>query len=343
MGRDLHTRGTRVTIAFFYCVGSTYLIADMAKASDLIYTEPGPADNNVVAGLKGMTRLWGGGPPADPFPGLLDPSIFSPATKVFYPAAMLGMGNSIDTGFANVVNLVSKLPKGQKWAVGGYSQGAAVMSSVMLATKPGGALESKAADFLGGVTFGNPRRALNYRGSVGGTWSGAFDVPGSTTGGHGSFPTTGPYRRLTTADCDPLKWIEFTHPEDIFSSVGDSIQGLGWTAANDVFLGTADLAEWIAYISTGIGVAGSAIMTILYGLSNTTFTDAIGKLRTMGGLGHVLYPYVAPIGNPSGTDTHYQIALKWLTDRANESAVAPILMPPTTTAGWSTTLVPPAS
>lgn len=332
-----------MTVAFFYCVGTSYLTAQFAKASDLFYGEPGPGDNAVVAGLKNMTLQWGGGPPQDPFPGLLDPSIFT-AKKVFYPAAGIGMGASIDLGIQNVISLVRDLPMGQKWAVGGYSQGAAVMSGVMLETKSGGALESKAADFLGGVTFGNPRRATNYRGSVGGTWSGAFDIPGSTTGSHGSFPDTGPYRRLLSTECDPLKWIEFTHPDDIISSVGDSAQGQGWTAGNNVFLGTASVTDWLAYLALAGPIAIYSAMTIIFASGVIdNMIDATGKtISWLAGRGHTAYPFFPPIGNPDGNLTHYQIALKWLTDKANEYAVAPIVMPPTTTAGWSTTLIPPA-
>lgn len=330
-------------IKFFYCVGTTYGPFDVAKASDLVFTQLGLADTAVVAGLRNATRLWGGGPPQDPFPGFLDPEVFD-AQKVFYPAAQLGMGASIDTGIQNVISLVNNLPAGQKWATGGYSQGAAVMAGVMLETKSGGALESRASSYLGGVNFGNPRRALNYRGEVGGTWSGAFDVPGSTTGGHGAFPTTGPYRRLLASECDVQKWIEFTGPDDIFSSVGDSVQGLSWTAGTDIFLGTTDPLEWLLYLATGGAIAVSAAATIAFGASNVTYTDAAGKTLTSGGLGHVLYPYIPPVGNPDGNLTSYQIALKWLESKAAAYSVAPIIIPPlSSTVGWSTTLVPPAA
>lgn len=333
-----------MTVAFYYCVGTSYMTAEMGKAADLDVTEPGPGNSAIIAGLNGVTRLWqGGGPPQDPFTGLLDPSIFD-AKKVYYPAAGLGMGQSIDVGIQNVVNLVTKLPKGQKWMTGGYSQGAAVQSGVMLATKPGGALESKAADYLGGVNFGNPRRATNYRGSVGGTWSGAFDIPGSTTGGHGSFPVDGPYRRLTDADCDPLKWIEFAHPDDIITSVGNSPQGLAWVAGNEVFLGTPNPLDWAAYLTLSLPIAAYSLMTIAFAGNAMEFTDAAGTVfNWLPGLGHTAYAFMPPIGNPDGNLTAYQIALKFATARANESAVAPIVLPPTVTAGWSTTLVPPAA
>lgn len=334
-------------IKFYYCVGTSYLNAEMAKASDLDYTPPSSGNSALVAGLRGITARWGGGPPADPFPSFLDTNAFE-VKKVFYPASTLGMGDSIQTGIDNVVAEVIDLPAGQKWAIGGFSQGAAVMSGVMLATKTGGALASKASDWLGGICFGNPRRAAGYRGSVGGTWSGAFDVPNSTTGGHGSFPTTGPYRRLTAAECDPLKWIEFAYPNDVFASVGDSAQGLAWTAGNDIFLGTADALEWAAYLALSIPIAAASAATLLFANGKMPLLDALGNtFNWLGGMGHVAYPFLPPIGNPDGNLTAYQIAIKFLESLAREISTAPILLPsqPTTTAsaGWSTTLVPPAA
>lgn len=330
-------------VKFYYCVGSNSILASMAQASDYDYVEPGPGNSAVLAGLNGQTRKVNGGPTQDAFPHLLDPSIFE-VTTVFYPGAFLGMGASIDTGITNVANLIKTThAKGQKWAIGGYSQGAAVMSGVMLKTKAGQELESFASTFLGGVMFGNPRRATNYRGSVGGTWSGSFDVPGSTTGGHGSFPATGPYRRLTVDECDPLKWIEFAYPGDVINSVGDSEQGLAWSAANNVFLGTADLGQWVSYLATSPLILLAVADVFLNKCNPIPLLDAFGNtFNWLAGNGHTAYPFMPPIDLPNGP-TCYQIALKWLTDKANESAVAPIIVPPTTTAGWSTTLVPPAA
>jgi hypothetical protein len=341
-------------VAFLYTIGTTYLTAQMAKAADLVPTVPGSGNSALVAGLNGVTAVWGGGPPADPFPSLLDPNIFD-AKKVFYPAAGLGMGASIDAGIQNVVNEVLNLPNGQLWSVGGYSQGAAVQAGALLATKSGGALESRASTFIGGVCFGSPRRALDYRGSVGGTWSGSFNIPGSTTGGHGSFPATGPYRRLAANECDPLKWIEFAAPLDIFSSVattgGTTLErnlGIDWVSGNNIFLGSANLQQWATYLLGSGAIAISSAIAISIGNAAQTMTDAAGTVFSgLGGNGHTSYPFVPPVGNPDGTLTAYQSALKFLTDKALEYAVAPILLPtqPTSTtgAGWSTTLVPPAA
>ena len=56
---------------------------------------------------------------------------------------------------------------------------------------------------------------------------------------------------------------------------------------------------------------------------------------------------LVPEGDPDNGLTSYQIALKFLTAKANEYAVAPILLPSEPSsisgAGWSTALIPPAA
>ena len=219
--------------------------------------------------------------------------------------------------------------------------------------------------------YGNPRRMVDYRGPIGGTWSGAWDIPGSNTGGHGSFPTTGLWPRLTNP---PDSWVEFTAPDDIFSSVGDSPNGLGWTALNDIFLDLSQsnaLAYFLNGVALSTGAAFSAAIT-LGGVVNNLI-DAAGTLFQCPGNGHVVYPflpppntdgsyastavaanglsYLAPVGK-----TCYQLALEYLDGLANTWATVPLIVPPkaevvtgwqptltaagspTLSAGWSTTL-----
>lgn len=340
-------------VVFLYTVGTSYLTAQMAKAADLAPTVPGSGDQALVAGLNGVTALWGGGPPADPFASLLDPNIFD-AKKLFYPAAGLGMGASIDAGIQNVINEINNLPAGQKFCLGGYSQGAAVMSGVYNELRSG-SLTSRNADMIGAVMFGNPRRQVNYRGdpAVGGTWSGGFNVPGSTTGGHGSFPATGPYARLS--GCEQSRWIEFAAPGDIITAVsttgGNIIEqniGNDWVAGNNVFLGSASLQQWATYLLGTGAIIASSLIAIGTATVAIPMTDAAGKVfNWLPGNGHTTYAWVPPVGNPQGALTAYQCALAFLTAKANEYATAPILLPSTptstTSAGWSTTLVPPAA
>ena len=342
-------------VVFLYCVGTSTLFSQLSRAADLVPTAPGPGDVAVVAGLNGQTALWGGGPPADPFPSLLDPNIFD-AKKVFYPAAGVNMGASIGTGIQNVIDVIDVLPAGQKFCLGGYSQGAAVMSGVYNQLRTG-SLTGRNADMIGATMFGNPRRQVNYRGSVGGTWSGAFNVPGSTTGGHGSFPSSGTYGRLS--GCESSRWIEFAAPDDIITSVGTGFgtglqQSLGgdWVSANNIFIGSASLQDWAAYLLAAGAIAINAATAISVGNVKLAMTDGAGTaFDWLGGNGHTAYPFMPPVGISEGDPdyglTSYQIALKFLTAKANQYAVAPILLPSEPSsisgAGWSTALIPPAA
>lgn len=330
-------------IKFFYCVGTSYTLNWMLLGLNQPLITPAPSKNvSVVAGLNGKTAIWDGGPPADPFPSFLNPEIWE-AEKIDYAPAIIGMDTSMADGAAKMIAKINALPRGQRFAIGGYSQGAATISTVYSELRSG-TLTSRYADFLGGVCFGNPRRQVNYRGAVGGTWSGAFDVSGSTTGGHGSFPTTGGFPRLTS--CNPDNWLEFAAPDDIFTSVGDSTLGLNWTQGNDICANlTTSAGSFIAALFNVAGVLGAVQQAVnLAGIAQT-MTDGAGTVfNWLGGNGHVTYPFMPPPGNPDGTLTAYQIALKWLESKAAVYSTAPIIIPSSSsTAGWSTTLVAPAA
>lgn len=327
-------------VAFFYLHGTDPLFRQFATIVGQVFEQP-RLGLLTVAGVNGLTSTWSDGFPSnDCFTNLLDPNIFQ-AVKVNYPALGFPMGLSIASGIANLQKAINDLPRGQKFMIGGYSQGAAVASSVELMLRSGGSMySSRGADYLGGAVFGNPRRQVNFRGEVGGTWSGAWDDPGSTTGGHGSFPATGTYARLS--GCDPTRWIEFAEEDDIFSSTGDTTRGLNWTAGNGAYLANSLLD----ILSSLTGLADISAAMDLAGISNE-FTDAVGKVFLGPGNGHGAYPFRPPPGDPDNGLTSFQISIKWLTSKALEVATAPILLPsqPTTTAsaGWSTTLVPPAA
>lgn len=326
-------------VAFFYATGTAYLVnlLQVGFSIDLGLNQPA-ANTATVAGLNGKTALWNGGPQADPFPALLDPDVWT-ATKVPYPAVQFPMGPSIDDGITRMKAAIDALPVGAPFAIGGFSQGAAVASGIKLLIESG-TMTSRQNGYLGGVVFGNPRRQLNYRGAVGGTWSGAWDVPGSTTGGHGSFPSTGSYARLT--GCDPADWLEFAYPDDVFTSVGDSTLGQNWTAGNGVFLslGSGGLITYLAGGGT-LAIIDAAQQAMTLGGQALTFTDGAGTVfNWLGGNGHTAPPFAAPSGTSGKTG--YQLGLEWLNSLATQFAVAPIIIAPTT-AGWSTTLVPPAA
>lgn len=328
-------------VAFLYLHGTDPLLGQVAAIVGSVFQQA-RTGLLTVPGLNGITATWQDGAPRnDCFPNLLDPNIFE-AKKVGYPALGVPMGVSLGIGVTNLVNAVNALPKGQKFMIGGYSQGAAAASSVELMLRSGGSLySSRGADYLGGVVFGNPRRQLNFRGEVGGTWSGAWDNAGSTTGGHGSFPTTGSYPRLSA--CDGTRWIELTETNDIFSSTGDTPKGINWTEGNAAFL---DLLNIPAILAALDGFADVQEAFTVGGLA-TTFTDFVGKTFSIGGNGHAAYPWRPPPGDPDGGLTSYQIATKWLTGKANAYAVGSDVLPATptstSTAGWTTTLIPPAA
>lgn len=328
-------------IAFFYLHGTDPLFVQVAAIIGQVFQQ---VRNGLltVPGLNGITTTWlDGAPRNDPFVNLLDPNVFEPRVKVNYPALGIPMSASINVGVNNVVNAINSLPKGQKFCLGGYSQGAAAMSSVYnLLRTPASSLAARNSDFLGAVMFGNPRRQVDYRGSVGGTWSGAWDQIGSTTGGHGSFPATGAFARLTS--CEPTRWIEFTEENDIFSSTGDSPAGVNWVEGNAAFL---DLLNINAVLAALDGAQDIATAMNVGGLT-LNFTDALGRLFGIGGNGHAAYPWRPPPGDPDGGLTSFQIAVKFLNSKAAGYATAPLVLPQnptsTSTAGWTTSLIPPA-
>ena len=289
-----------------------------------------------ISGIDGNSAPWDLSPENDPFPSMLNPDKWE-SRRIAYPALAYPMGASIDYGIAETISQIRSLPPGRPFALGGYSQGAAVMAGVYNELRYG-TLTSRLSDFLGAVMFGNPRRQQNHRGIVGGTWSGSWDVPGSTVDGHGSFPATGPWARLQNCGDE---WIEFTAPTDMFSSVGGSATGINWTSANAGFLNLTPEAI-LAYFTSGM-LAGvlAATQAAFAQATENTFLDAVGKLVHVGGGGHTEYPFLPPVDDPYGGATSYQIALAYLDVLADAWATAPIALP-SNAAGWSTTLLAPA-
>lgn len=335
----------------FYCHGTAYTFGlDFERVQGLL----APIGATfAVAGLNGLTKAWNLTVPRDPFPDLVNKDLYE-VVRVIYPAATLGMGASINIGATAVINRINALPAGTPFALGGYSQGAAVMSSVLKELQTG-SLTSRYSQLLGGVMFGNPRRKVNYRGPIGGTYSGAWDVFGSTTGGHGSFPTTGSFARLTSP---PDSWVEFAAPGDIFTNVGDSSTGLAWTAANDTFLDLSQ-SNALTYFLSGMTLAIIAATETAVGLGGVVnnLVDAASTVFQSPGNGHVIYPFLPPPNSDGSYNTTtitsgginylapvgltcYQLALQYLEGLANDWNTVPIIVPPKveTVTGWQTIL-----
>lgn len=315
-----------------------------------------------IAGLNGKTAPFVGGITNDPFPVLMNTDLWE-SVKVPYLASAFPMDQSISGGVEWIVNEVTtKLKKGAPWGVGGTSQGAAVASHIYNEVRSG-RLTGWANGFLTGCCFGNPMRQVNFT-NPWSSYSGAFDVPGSTTGGHGSFPAS---YRLT--NCNQSNWIEFTNPSEVITGVGDSPVGSWWQAANGLFLfqtlitpGSPGsiLFNFVTFLlGAGATWASSEGATFLPNFLDTlskqtdpanpnyvgpgSVTDAVGNTFQLPGGGHVIYATNPPYGY-SGTETAYQLAFKHLDSLALQWATSPsVLSATSSTAGWSTTLIPPAA
>lgn len=373
--------------AFFYAAGTAYLTNTMIpimqksfpvlsldldqvlRIGGVLVGDKPTAKTGTVLGVNGRNASWTLEPSGDPFPTMLDPELWDRREIIAYPAAFLHIGGSIEYGRDRMIEKILSLQPGQKWAIGGYSQGAAVCAAVWKSgVKPGttGPLESRAADFLGYVGFGAPTRQINHRGAAGqfGTWSGSWYDPEITTGCGGAFPATGPHSRLT--DC-PDEWVEFAAPLDIFTAHGSSSVENSWTSAIDFALGSLTPQEFGELIVTNTltDVVKTAIEIFAGGGFGATgknyFVDGAGMRFEFPGGGHTTYPMWPPpdedgviptipvLGDdgityyaPDGK-TCYQLAIEFMDNLAKPFQVAPIVLPPTQSVGWSTTLVPPAA
>lgn len=313
-----------------------------------------------VPGLNGRIAPFTGGITNDPFPVLMNPDLWQ-AIKVPYLASAFPMDQSIAGGVEWIVAEVKKLTPGAPWAVGGTSQGAAVASRIYNEVRTG-RLTTHASGFLTGCCFGNPMRQVNFT-NPWSSYSGAFDVPGSTTGGHGSFPAS---YRLT--GCSQSNWIEFTNPAEVIAGVGDSPVGAWWQASNGAFLlqtivtpgspgsflfnaatfllgvGSSLLAQGLPFLPNFLSVidqnTNPASPTYV---GPGPVTDPLGSVFQLPGGGHTVYAAKPPFGY-AGTETAYQLAFKYLDSLALAWATSPSVLPPTSSvAGWSTTLIPPAA
>lgn len=350
---------------FFYATGTAFTPTVVWEDGKLRLDAVGiGADGTLtatIAGLNGRTAPFSGGITNDPFPVLMNPDLWE-SIKVPYPASAFPMDQSIQSGVDWLMSTITtKLPPGRPWAIGGTSQGAAVCSRIYEEVR-GGALTAWADSFLCGVCFGNPMRQVNFT-NPWSSYSGAFDVPGSTTGGHGSFPAS-----WRLSGCDPDNWIEFTNPCEVITGVGDSPVGSWWQASNGAFLlqtvvtpgspgslvfnlGTFLLGVGSSLLSQGLPFLPNFLNEIskCTDPSNPGYigpgpvTDAAGNTAQLAGGGHVIYATNPPPGW-TGPETAYQLAFRHLDSLAMEWATSPTVLPPSSTlAGWSTTLIPPAT
>lgn len=273
-----------------------------------------------IKGLNGQKFAHDGYIPTDVFPELLDTTLWD-YDRIEYPASTVSMNLSIEQGVQYVINKI-KLndPPGPAWAVGGYSQGGAVAHRLVAETKAGRLVEYRSS-LKACVTFGSPTRETGHTNPVCAGWSGAVDVPDSTTGGHGIFPHIWPflYRIVET---DSFVW-DFVMPGDPITAVGDSTEG---TFLSN-FVGFS-LNSLLNIIPTLLGIVGFGQLTAQYAVppegvpvdenNIAVVTDADGTEFPAPGGGHVLYPWFPPPGAdgvvPTTGDTCYQLAAQYLND-----------------------------
>ena len=238
----------------------------------------------------------------DPFWLMLDNQVWD-ARKIDYAAAIWPMGVSIDNGAAKVKAAINALPSGTPFCLGGYSQGAAVMSKVYDALRTGD-MTSKANQFKGGVLFGNPMRQEDFT-APGVSWSGSADIPGSTTGGSGCFPT-----RL--AGCEYGKWNEYVNYNEVISAVSSTGVGAGFRS----------LVGWVTGQSDPLAVLQGALN------NNESWLGGFQMAAGIGDWGHIRYPLFPPLTSFTtsvGSKTSYELALDFLAGVATEVNASPIL------------------
>ena len=280
---------------FFYATGTAFL----TQVFGLNVAPIGDITGELVASHNGNKFYWNGTITDDPFWRMLDPQVWD-ARKIDYPAATWPMGVSINIGVDMVVTQINNLPSGTPFCLGGYSQGAAVMSHVYDEIRTG-SLTGRASSFKGGVMFGNPRRQQDFLAPEL-TWSGAWDVPGSTTGGSGCFPN-----RLS--GCELGVWREYVNSDEIITSTGTSFTGAGWRTAVGFLTGQVDpIAAFISLIpGSGTYIGTQAALAIGSGFPG----------------GHVGYPQLPPTGL-NGLSS-YERALTFLQSVAETVSTVSIL------------------
>lgn len=299
----------------YYANGTNYMANYFGQQLGAV-SSPGSQPTVNVKGLGGQYFPWDGFIPTDPFPLLLDPTLWA-YDRVQYPASTISMNVSITIGVNYVVDKILATPPGTPFSLGGYSQGAAVMHRVVNETRQG-RLSGRRADLRACVTFGAPTREANHLWPGAPGWSGADDVPGSTRGGHGVFP--GIFRMVNTED---HVW-DFAMPGEPITSVGDSLVGLAVSA----FVGLS-LNSLINLIPTLIGIIpfmnySNSVAVPPPGVPRNpdksfqwAYTDPVhGAVTYHNGGGHTCYPFFPPPDAngvvPSTGDTCYQIAARYL-------------------------------
>ena len=284
--------------------------------------------NRWVKGADGEFYYWGDFVD-DPFPRLLNSSLWQ-WKRVPYPASALFIGPSIENGVDWIINDIKSKPVGTPFALGGMSQGAAVMSRVYNECRQG-RLADRRHDLRGVVCFGNPMREQGHTFPGSSGFSGACDIPGDTKSGHGGFPSMqsmdwrDPFvsRFARLQNTEPLFW-DFTMPNEPVNGISTNTEigarceyivkeGLRQIPIVGAILAVVELvANW-----TILGI-GSKIIGVTHTAGEDVYiTDPkTGVTAASPGGGHTLYAWFPPPDAngsiPSSGDTCYQLGAKYL-------------------------------
>ena len=318
-----------------YAIPAGLDLASKANKPTFYYAQ-GTANIFDVFGVGAVQMFPGIDFNTDPFPTLLDPSIWN-YQRVTYPAALFPMVASVADGVADLIARIKKTPG--KFALGGYSLGAIVASRVYDEIRHG-SLQNRRNDLLAGVTFGSTVREQGHS-WPGSRFDGAWDVPGSTSGAHGALLAS---QRLVGTE---NLWWDFVQDGDLYSAVGNSNKGLAWSAVIDLVSGLnnplGDLGEIIGHLGLLPGL-GDLIADLIGSMINgqpSFFSHGLAQ--------HGLYPTTPPPGYPAGTKTSFQLALDYLNTvgaayQATLVAPAPVVaLPPKSVPAAPPATVAPAS
>lgn len=279
---------------FFYATGTAHII-DLFGVG---YGQIGGGSNWVIPGLDDQVYFWDGAPANDPFYRMVDQSLWN-TKRIEFANSAFPMSVSIAEGVKRTIDMINDTPGA--FALGGYSQGAAVVSRVYDEIRFG-SLKHRKPDLLAGVTFGNPNREAGH------LWPGANPVPGWDTPNdfmsHGCFPLS---QRLKNTE---TLWWDFSNENEIISAVPTSQQGIDWVSIVGTFLNGFNGRDWAAFVQSQLSNLRFNLLGDVFDLVNAVM--AIGGDPSNSKNPHMLYPVEPPPGNPRNGLTSYQIALQYL-------------------------------
>lgn len=300
----------------YWAQGTEYLLNFEFGGQQYQFKLPGGSPS-YVKNVDGSLLLWEGGMAEDPFPRMLDPALWQ-YRRVPYPAALIFGGKSVEYGVDWVINDIESYPVGTPFALSGYSGGAAIMSRVYNECRQG-RLAHRRADLRAMVTFGNPMRETNHTWPGSSGWSGVFDDPGSTRGGHGVYPSAesmnifDPFvsRFARLKDTEPLVW-DFVMPNEMANGMGDSFESLLMQQY------TKDSMREIPALAVLTVVPALILLGTRFKEGPVQLVNSDGSRSTITAAGHGMYPFYAP-PNADGSinvdgDTCYQIGARHLNE-----------------------------